>query len=289
MISAPAWCCTGHALCSPPSPPASRRETAACRPARALAPRLSALCSNPLLALDEQAAASGDCLVTDAGFGLVATETVLLALCTDRPTPTSGRVDAIPAVSGLGPAVLASAIDVPASGARRIENGQMASERFGSDALAQAAGRLTYDDRRRTHRRADRRVARQWRRIGRRRDQRGPERTGARALLAVAARILSRPAVRESLKRAVARFDVTPPARIGDTSWARAEAHWPGGSVEERWLQTDEGYAMTSRVACEVALRLATGDRRPGAHTPGRLFGPSPAESVGAHILANGA
>lgn len=116
-----------------------------------------------------------------------------------------------------------------------------------------------------------------------------PSGRGARALLAVAARILSRPAVRESLKRAVARFDVTPPARIGDTSWARAEAHWPGGSVEERWLQTDEGYAMTSRVACEVALRLATGDRRPGAHTPGRLFGPSPAESVGAHILANGA
>ena len=75
-------------------------------------------------------------------------------------------------------------------------------------------------------------------------------------------------------------------------SWRPTEwwgLRWPGGSVEERWLQTDEGYAMTSRVACEVALRLATGDRRPGAHTPGRLFGPSLAESVGAHILANGA
>ena len=62
-----------------------------------------------------------------------------------------------------------------------------------------------------------------------------------------------------------------------------------GGLIEARWLQTDGGYAMTSRVACEVALRLATGDRRPVAHTPGRLFGPSLAESVGAHILANGA
>ncbi len=108
-------------------------------------------------------------------------------------------------------------------------------------------------------------------------------------LVAVAARILSLPAVRGSLKRAVARFDVTPPARIEDTSWTRAEAHWPGGSVEERWLQADEGYAMTFRVACEVALRLAIGERRPGTHTPGRLSGPSLAKSIGAHILANGA
>ena len=44
LSRAAAWCCIWHALCSPPLPPASRRDTAACRPARALARRLFALC-----------------------------------------------------------------------------------------------------------------------------------------------------------------------------------------------------------------------------------------------------
>jgi short subunit dehydrogenase-like uncharacterized protein len=243
-----------------------------------------------LLALDEEAVASGDSLVTGAGFGVVATEIVALALCEDRPAPASIRVDAIPAVSGLGPAVLASAVDVLGSGARRIENGQVAAARLGSDALVldlPDGSRVT------TIGVPTGELISAWRASGATSvvaaTSEVPSGRVARAFLPVAARVLGRPGVRDAVKRAAARFSFTPPARIGDVSWARAEARWPDGTVEERWLRTDEGYAMTSRVACDVALRLAAGDRRPGAHTPGALFGASLAESVGARILVNGA
>lgn len=243
-----------------------------------------------LLALDEQAVASGDCLVTGAGFGVVATESALLSLCAERPGPVSVRVDAIPAVSELGPAVVASAIDVLASGARRIEGGRMAWGRFGSDAR-----RLELPDGSRvtTVGVPTGELVAAWRASGAASvvaaTSEVPSGRGARALLPVAARVLARPRLRESVKRTAARFNFTPPARGGGTSWARAEAKWSDGSLEERWLQTDDGYAMTFRVACEVALRLASGDRKPGAHTPGRLFGLSLADSVGAHVLSNGA
>lgn len=243
-----------------------------------------------LLALDEQATSSGDCLVTGAGFGVAATELVALALCADRPAPVSLRVDAIPAVSGLGPAVLASAIDVLASGGRRVENGQIVASRLGSDAQhlelpdgshATTVGAATGE------------LIAAWRASGAASvvaaTSEVPSGRAARAFLPFAARVFARPKVSNSVKRMAARFKITPPARIGEVSWARVEARWADGTVAERWLETGEGYAMTSRVACEVALRLASGDRRPGAHTPGALFGPALAASVGARIFENGA
>jgi short subunit dehydrogenase-like uncharacterized protein len=54
------------------------------------------------------------------------------------------------------------------------------------------------------------------------------------------------------------------------------------------WLETGEGYAMTSRVAGEMALRLANGEGKAGAHTPGALFGPALVESVDARLLGSG-
>jgi hypothetical protein len=186
--------------------------------------------------------------------------------------------------------VLASAVDVLSSGGRRVENGQVTAARLGTDArvlelpdgshvttIGAATGELISA----------------WRATGAASVTAAtseiPSGRVSRAFLPVAARVLARPAARAALKRTAARLNVTPPARTGDTSWARAEAQWSDGTVEEKWLQTDEGYAMTSRVACEVALRLAAGERKPGAHTPGGLFGPSLAESVGARILENGA
>jgi hypothetical protein len=42
---------------------------------------------------------------------------------------------------------------------------------------------------------------------------------------------------------------------------------------------------FTARVATEVALRLARGQGRPGAFTPGALFGPELAGAAGGEFL----
>jgi hypothetical protein len=60
---------------------------------------------------------------------------------------------------------------------------------------------------------------------------------------------------------------------------------WPDGEVREGWLRAPEAMAFTTRVLAEVALRLARGDGRPGAYTPGALFGPELAEAAGAQFV----
>lgn len=242
-----------------------------------------------LLALDRQASPSGDCLVTGAGFGVVATELAALALCAGRPAPASVRVDAIPAVAVLGPAVLDTAVDVLGSGGRRVENGKIVPSRLGSDVLALA---LPDGRRARTTGVPTGELISAWRASGAASvvaaTSEVPSGPLSRAVLPGAARLLARRRNADAVKKAAARFKIVPPARSGDTSWARAWGSWTDGTVDERWLKTDDGYAMTSRVAAEVALRLVAGGGQPGAHTPGALFGTSLADAVGARILEEG-
>jgi len=48
---------------------------------------------------------------------------------------------------------------------------------------------------------------------------------------------------------------------------------WPDGSVLEGWLCAVEAMAFTNPVTTAVTLRLAANEGRPGAYTPGVLFG----------------
>ena len=80
-----------------------------------------------LLALHDEAKVAGSCLVTGAGYGFLATESVVLKLCQDRPAASRVRVDTAPVISQggvmLGSAVAASVVDSLAAGGRRYENG----------------------------------------------------------------------------------------------------------------------------------------------------------------------
>ena len=68
-----------------------------------------------LLDLHEDAVAAGCTLVTGAGFGVLATESVVLKLCQDRPTPDRVRTDALASVEleagAFGEALAATIID----------------------------------------------------------------------------------------------------------------------------------------------------------------------------------
>ena len=90
-----------------------------------------------LLGMHDEAVAAGRTLVTGAGFGVLATEAVVAALCRDRPAPSAVRVDAVPSVAmeagELGAAFAATLVDGVRIGGRRYANGRLEKVRLGGD------------------------------------------------------------------------------------------------------------------------------------------------------------
>lgn len=243
-----------------------------------------------LLALRDQAVAAGRSLVTGAGFGVLATESVVLRLCAARPAPQRVRVDAMPTIAAgsgpMGAALAASVIDAAAAGGRRYDHGRMVRTRLGGD-----LARITLPDGTTlsTVGAPSGELAAAHRASG------APFVVAAsseiptggliRALLPVAARLLSRPALADAAVRRLARIRVPQPGQRREFSWARARLEYPDGTVREGWLRTGEAMEFTAEVAAEAAARLAHGEARPGTWTPGALFGPDLAVTAGAQFV----
>ncbi|MGI3780451.1 MAG: saccharopine dehydrogenase NADP-binding domain-containing protein, partial [Janthinobacterium lividum] len=98
------------------------------------------------------------------------------------------------------------------------------------------------------------------------------------AVLPLAARLLSIAPLRRFAARRLAavRFTDRPAPRAH--SWGHAVVTWEDGTTSEGWLRLGEAQATTDAVAAEVTRRLVRGEGRPGAFTPAALFG---------HALAN--
>jgi short subunit dehydrogenase-like uncharacterized protein len=227
-------------------------------------------------------------LVTGAGFGVLATEALVIQLRSDRPPAARAVVAAVPAVQGLGSSVLASAVDVIANGGRRYRKGRLERRRLGADhvqipipngsprgALGVPTGELE----------AARRASGAGEVVAY--SSEVPNGRFVRAALpAVSAALAVRP-IRASVQRVIGRMRLTPPATNGDVSWAYARLEWADGTRREAWLRTGEGYTFTARVAASVATRLVEGSGRPGAFTPGALFGAELARLAGAEMLSS--
>jgi hypothetical protein len=72
--------------------------------------------------------------------------------------------------------------------------------------------------------------------------------------------------------------------RPRESCWARARAEWPS-ETREGWLRTGDAMDFTAASVAEVAHRLATGDARTGAYTPGALFGSALATAAGGEFV----
>ena len=85
------------------------------------------------MALDRQAAAAGQVFMTGAGFGVLATESVVLRLCAGRPRPVRVRVDALAAVAleagVVGSALAATIVEVVSAGGREVSEGRLVRAR----------------------------------------------------------------------------------------------------------------------------------------------------------------
>lgn len=250
-----------------------------------LANELEAVMS--VLALDEQARTAGCTLVTGAGFGVVATEAVTLAIRGAHPPAAQARVAAMPVVDRFGPGVLASVIDSIPGGGRRYTDGRIEPCRLGtglaltplpdgSSVATLAVPTAELEAARRASGAASVVAA----------SSEMPTGGAGRRLLPLLGRTIGVGPARRGLPALVARLRLAPPATsTGETSWAHAELRWSDKTSRHGWLRTGEAYAFTAMVAAEVACLLADGRTSPGAHTPGRLLGRSLAEQAGGQLI----
>ncbi|MGH3097060.1 MAG: saccharopine dehydrogenase NADP-binding domain-containing protein [Streptosporangiales bacterium] len=239
-----------------------------------------------LLNLHHEAAEAGSTLVTGSGFGVLATEAVVVKLCEGRPTPATVRVDALSSVSAeagvLGPAYAASVIDALTTGGRRYEDGRLVTARLGGDlqhldlpdgqkvksAGAPSAELLAAQ---RASKALSVTVT----------TALAPTSPAVRAVLPLVGKLLSVEPLRRFAIRRMARTKTKAGPRPRQHSWGHAVITWPDGTRREGWLRADDGMDYTASVAVEAATRLTRAEGNPGAYTPAAAFGADLATAAG--------
>ncbi|PSL04550.1 short subunit dehydrogenase-like uncharacterized protein [Haloactinopolyspora alba] len=241
--------------------------------------------------MDREAAATGRTLVSGVGFGVLATEGILLYLLEADETPSRVRVDAVASVAiepgVLGEALAATIVQELVDGGREVRRGRMVRARAGGadeqlttpDGDVVTTGSLGSGE-----------LFAAW------------QASGAASVIGASALVPANPVVRAAMPaiggvlrlpglagfatRRLARIKMTTAKeRPRRSSWGRARVEWPSGRVREGWLRTGEGMTFTVGAVTEVARRLAKGEGRPGAFTPAGLFGPEVALAAGAEFV----
>jgi saccharopine dehydrogenase (NAD+, L-lysine-forming) len=207
-----------------------------------------------LLDRDEQARARAVTLVTGAGFGPAATETLVLRLAAEMGVvPDLVRVAAAAGVTRQSDGVRKTIQESLSQGvAITYRDGQVVREALGSGATV-----LTFGGAQR---------------------QMLPGPVGdleAARLASGAANVVA--------------YIANPAARSSGTdSYAWAEAVAPGGQAFSAELHAGEGVRATAAIAAETAQRVLAG-AKPGAWTAGQLFGAAlVTDATGAQVTVNG-
>ncbi len=244
-----------------------------------------------VLDLDKTAKETGCCLVSGAGWGVLAAESVVLKLCKDLPAVARVRVDLAPFVvttGRVGETFAATIIDAMSVGAHIYKGGQLTRVGLGSygetliapDGSKIRTGAASSGDLEVARRASGASFAVAGSIMA-------PTAPLARAMMSAILLLFKFRSVREFAKRYMANMVMPPSRKTPKPSWAHARVEWADGRVRDAWLRAGEGMAFTSGVAAEVALRLSRGEGRPGAFTPGQLFGPELAEAVGAKFFVS--
>lgn len=241
----------------------------------------------------DSVAAAGRTAVTGAGFGVTATESVVVKLCEGRPVPRRVRVDMVPSLiveAGVVGDALAGTIieglpEVEGGGqfrGRRYRGGRLVPDRLAGhpirlvlpDGSTVTTAGMPLGDLMAAQRAsgAPDVVAT---------SSEAPASPAVRAILPAVTALLNIGPVRAFARRRLAavRFKAAPQPR--EHSWGHAVIDWPDGSAREGWLRVGEAQAWTGAVPAEVVRRLLHGHGTPGAWTPAALFGPTLAESCG--------
>jgi short subunit dehydrogenase-like uncharacterized protein len=243
-----------------------------------------------VFAHDEAAQQAGQTLVTGAGFGVIATESVLAAICAGQPTPTHVRVDALPSVATggdtIGAALAGSIVRGLPIGRLQVRGDKLVSSRFDdtpAELVTPDGDRLTtvnfpsgdlFAAWRSSH--ASNLIAA---------SSEMPTGRAIRYALPFVGLLARSARVRKVLTQRIAnaKLPIRPRPRVH--SWGHAMVTFPDGNKREGWLRTDDAMEFTFAAAAEVAQRLLAGEGRPGAHTPCALFGSEIAKAAGGELL----
>jgi short subunit dehydrogenase-like uncharacterized protein len=237
-----------------------------------------------------RAIADGRTVVTGAGFGVLATESVVVRLCEGRPAPARVRVDAIPSLATqkgfVGEALAGSMLNGAPDGGRRVEHGRLV--RF---PIAGAPQMLTLPtgDKVTTSALPTGDLIAAWR--ASRADSvisatsMIPSGPAIRAGFPVVSMLMHWSALRRFTIRRLARIPVKEHDRPTEFSWGHAWVCWTDGSVREAWLRLGDAQVFTVAVTAEIARRLLVNQVKPGAYTPAALFGAFLATDVGAEFV----
>jgi len=242
-----------------------------------------------ILNLDQTAMATNRCFVSGAGWGVLAAEAAVLKLCKDKPPASRVRVDVAPFIDApglLGPTVAATVVDGIPAGAAIYAGGRLVRTGIGShreiltapDGSKIGTGAVSTGDLEAARRASGAPfvVAA---------STMAPSSSLVRAMMPLVTALFGFKGVRDFAKKRVANINVPPAKGPPKPSWAHARVEWDDGTVGEAWLKAGEGMAFTAKIAAEVALRLSRDEGRPGAFTPGTLFGAELAESAGAEFI----
>jgi short subunit dehydrogenase-like uncharacterized protein len=250
-----------------------------------------------LLAMNEAAADAGRTLVTGAGFGVTATESVVVTLCEGRPAPARVRVDMVPSLEieagVIGEALAGTILDglpgVDGGGrydGRRYADGRLVRARIGGDAVQLTlpdGSQVTTASMPLGELMAAQRASGAPSAVAA--SSEAPSSPAVRAALPLATALLAIAPVRAFAKRRLAGVKFKARERPREHSWGHARLEWADGTAREGWLRVGEAQAFTGAVPAEVARRLLAGEGKPGAFTPAALFGPSLAQACGGEYL----
>lgn len=252
------------------------------------------------LGLDKAAADAGRTVVTGGGFGVTASESVVVKLCQGRPAPARVRVDMIPSLETedgvIGEALAGTILDglpgVEGGGrytGRRYSGGRLVTARIGGDQVQLTlpdGGRVTTAGIPLGELVAAQRASGAPSVIAA--SSETPSSPAVRAVLPLAAALLNVGPVRVFAKSRLARVKLKARPRARPYSWGHARVEWADGTTAEGWLRVGDAQTFTGAVPAELARRLLAGEGRPGAFTPAALFGPALALACGGEYVTAG-
>jgi short subunit dehydrogenase-like uncharacterized protein len=243
------------------------------------------------LAVDDQAREARVSVLTGAGFGVVATEALVLALRGDRPPARSARVVAMPGMAARGRNVGASAVAVLTAGGRAYRGGTLTATRAGATfwriptpsrrsmgGIGVAVGDL--ESARRASGADD--VDAYTTEV--------PANAVLRAALPTLIKAARLTPIRRALEYAVTLTDSPGPAADQNhdyVSLSYAQLDWADGETRAGWLQMGDAYAFSGRVAADVVRAQLAGAVPVGAHTPAAVLGAELAYQAGATLVIN--
>ncbi|MCU1530292.1 MAG: Membrane protein [Frondihabitans sp.] len=243
--------------------------------------------------LHDQASRAGSTLITGAGFGVLATEAVVVRLCADMPTPVRVQVDALASFASetgvVGDAFAATSVDVITSGGRVYRNGDLVPSRLGSNArkhqlpdgtsvssAAVPSGELFV-----AHAASGAPSVEFTSSFA-------PTNPVVRAVLPLLSLLLRTvPALRRVMLTSMARSKTKAAPRPRPFSWGHSTVEWADGTTREAWLRAADAMDFTADVLLAVISALLRDDSPHGAFTPAAAFGPEIAIAAGATILAD--